>query len=47
MNEIKLLSSLLPGHPDFQRILQNIREKYNIPEISPDDDGITKIYLGD
>jgi hypothetical protein len=46
MNEPKLLSFLLPGHPDFQRILQNIREKYNLPEISPEDDPITEIYLG-
>jgi hypothetical protein len=45
MNEIKLLSSLMPGHPDIQRILHNIRERYNIPEISPDDDPITEIYL--
>jgi hypothetical protein len=40
MNETKLLSSLLPGHPDFQHILQNIREKYDIPEIIPEDVGI-------
>lgn len=47
MNENKLLSSLLPGHPDFLRILQIIREKYNIPEISPDDEPISIIYFED
>jgi len=47
MNEIKLLSSLLPGHPDFLLILLNIRKKYDIPEISPEDDGITEIFLAD
>lgn len=47
MNENKLLSSLLPSHPDFQLILQNIREKYNIPEISPDDEPISEIYFGE
>jgi hypothetical protein len=47
MNEIKLFSSLVPGHPDIQPILQNIREKYDILEISPEDDGITEILLTD
>jgi hypothetical protein len=47
MKETQLLGTLLPSHPDFIPILQAIREKYNLPEISPDDDPITEIYLGD
>jgi hypothetical protein len=47
MKESQLLGTLLPSLPDFIPILQAIREKYNLPEISPDDDPITEIYLGD
>ncbi len=47
MNEIKLLSTILPSHPDFLNIINNIRKKYDIPEISPEDDGITEILLDD
>jgi len=34
-------------HPDIQPILQYFREKYNIPEISPDENTINEIYLDD
>jgi len=37
----------LPSHPDFLPIEKAIREKYSLPELSPDDDPITEIYLGD
>jgi hypothetical protein len=47
MKESQLLGSLLPSLPDFTPILQAIREKYNLPEISPNGDPITEIYLGD
>jgi len=47
MNESILLSKLLPSHPDFYPIVQAIREKYNIPEVSKSDDGITEILLSD
>jgi hypothetical protein len=47
MLESNLFSTLLPSHPDLLPIPQNIREKYNIPEIGPDDDGITEILLND
>jgi len=40
MKESKLLGTLLPSHPDLIPIIQAIREKYNLPEISPDDDPI-------
>jgi hypothetical protein len=38
MKETLFLGTLLPSHPDFISTLQAIREKYNLPEISPDDD---------
>jgi hypothetical protein len=41
-----LFSILLLSHPDLLPFLRNIRKKYNLPEIGPDD-GIIKIYLGD
>jgi hypothetical protein len=47
MKEIKLISSLLPSHPDLQAILIDIREKYNIPDIDPGDDSITEIIFSD
>jgi hypothetical protein len=47
MKESQLLGTLLPSLPEFIPILQAIREKYNLPEISPEDDPITEIYLGD
>jgi hypothetical protein len=47
MKETELLGTLLPSHPDFIPILQAIREKYNLPEISPDDDPISEIFSGD
>jgi hypothetical protein len=47
MKESKLFSSLLPSNPDLLPIIQAVREKYNLAEISPDDDPITEIYMGD
>lgn len=45
--ETKLIGTLLPSHQYFIPILKDIREKYNIPEIGPEDDGITEILLAD
>lgn len=47
MKESKLFSLLLPSHPDLLPIIQEIRRKYNFPEVGPDDDGITEILLAD
>jgi len=47
MKESKLFDTLLPSSLDFQPIIKSIRDKFNLPEISPDDDPITEIYLGD
>jgi hypothetical protein len=35
IKETKLLGSLIPSHPDLIPIIQNFKEKYNIPEINP------------
>ena len=37
MKETGFLSALLPSHPDILTIINEIRNKYKIPEISPDD----------
>jgi hypothetical protein len=47
MKEAQFLGTLLPSHPDFLPIEKSIREKYNLPQISSDDDPSTGIYLGD
>lgn len=47
MKESKFIGSLLPSHPDLVLIIQAIRDKYGLSEISPDDDPIREIYLGD
>jgi hypothetical protein len=44
MKENKFLGALLPSSPDLLPIIQAVREKYNLPEINPDDDSITEIY---
>lgn len=44
MEEAKLLGKLLPTHPDILPILLEIKEKYQIPEISPTDNSI-KVLL--
>jgi hypothetical protein len=33
MKESKFIGALMPSHPDFQLIIQEIREKYQIPEV--------------
>lgn len=47
MKESKFLGALLPSHPDIAPIIQAVREKYNLPEINPDDEPMEEIYLGD
>ena len=44
MKEKLLLKSLLPGYRDILPILQEIREKYNIPEIDPEMDDFNEIF---
>lgn len=43
--ESQLLGTLMPTHPDLFPIVQQMRTKYKLPEISPDDDPITEIFL--
>ena len=44
MIENKILGKLLPSHEIIQSILGGIRDKYQIPEISPSDEGM-KVLL--
>jgi hypothetical protein len=44
MKEYKFLGTLLPSHPDLVPIVQATKDKYNLPEISPDDDPIMDVY---
>jgi len=44
MKETQLFGKLLPSHPDILPILEEIREKYQIPEISPYDDSL-RVFL--
>ncbi len=47
MNESKFLGALIPASPNFAPIIKTVREKYSLPDLSPKDDPITEIYLGD
>jgi hypothetical protein len=47
MKGTKLLGKLMPGHPDLFPIIENIREKYQIPEVDPDGEFMTEIFPGD
>ena len=43
MKETKLLGKLLPTHPDILPILEEIREKYNIKYVKPEDDSLKEL----
>jgi hypothetical protein len=45
MRESQLLGTLLPSHPNFLPIEKVLRDKYNMPELSPDDDPISELFL--
>jgi len=47
MKESQFIGTLMPSHPHFQPIIQEMREKYNLPEIDPDGEPIKEIYLDD
>jgi hypothetical protein len=36
---------LIPTYPDLYPIVQQMRDKHNLPEISPNDDPIIEIIL--
>lgn len=38
MQESKLLGTLLPTAPDFHPIIERMREKHGLAELSPDGD---------
>ena len=43
LKEAQLFGKLLPTHPEILPILEGIREKYQLPEISPQDDSLKKL----
>lgn len=47
MKEAKFLGALMPSHPDLQPIIQEIRNKYSLPEVDPEGEPIKEIFLGD
>jgi hypothetical protein len=47
MKESLFLGKLLPSHPDVLPIEKSIREKYGLPELSPEDAAIIEVFLGD
>jgi hypothetical protein len=47
MKVSKILGALLPTIDEYKPILKTLRTKYNLPEISPDDEPIKEIYLDD
>ncbi len=46
MKESKLIGTLIPGIPEYHKILKDIRIKYDIPSIEPDDD-IIELFAKD
>ena len=47
MKEAKLLGTILPSHPDLIPIVNDIRCKYDLPEIDAEDDVLRGIILSD
>lgn len=47
MNEQKFFGALLASSPDFVPIIEAMREKYKLPEVSPQGEVIEEIYLED
>jgi hypothetical protein len=45
MKQSELLGTLMPGNPVIFPIIENIREKYGIPEIRPEDEDMTEVLL--
>lgn len=43
MKEADLLGKLLPGHLNVFPIIENIREKYNIPEVRPEEAKLSSV----
>ena len=47
MDEQKFFGALLASSPDFVPIIEAMREKYKLPEVSPQGEVIEEIYLED
>jgi len=47
MLETQFYGKILPSHPDIKPVLLDIRKKYQIPEISPNDNGFKILLAND
>jgi hypothetical protein len=47
MQASRLLGTLLPSSPDLLPIINELRSKYGLREVFPDDDPIEEIFLDD
>ena len=45
MKESQFIGTLMPSHADPEPIIQEIREKYQLPEVDPDGEPITEILI--
>ncbi|MBI5963982.1 MAG: hypothetical protein HY863_10940 [Chloroflexi bacterium] len=46
-NEAQVLGNVLSSHPDILPIIRDVREKYNIPEITAEDSALLDILFSD
>jgi hypothetical protein len=46
MKTSQFIGTLMPSHPDFQLIIQELREKYQLPEVDPDGEPKKAIVTG-
>lgn len=42
MKNAELIGSLIPSHPDFQPVIQEIREKEQLPEVGHNEVSFSK-----
>jgi hypothetical protein len=45
MNQVELLSRLVPSIPEVKNILRTVREKHNIPEVLPENEQLAQLLL--
>jgi hypothetical protein len=47
VNQNTFFATLFPTHPDVLPIIEALRKKYSLPEVDPDGEPISEIYLKD
>lgn len=47
MKEAEFLGTLIPSHPDLLPIIQAVREKYDIPTFTTDDEALIELIFSD